>query len=162
MQKISNTGHITGPSNWTLFLRAKNFNGPVVYWVPEAWSNISKNYSPANGRTLDSQPKLSEYPQSMANEINTVYMFQTTKQDGKIYSRIPKLKFPSDSIVSLNFFKLNKSFPLTNFKVILFLNIVSADFILSISLSLLFVLSYKSNRLLYGSKNLGFALIDKR
>ena len=94
-KKISNTGHITGPNNWTLFLKAKNFNGPVVYWVPEAWSNISKNYSPANGRTLDSQPKLSEFAQPMANEINTVYMFQT-KQDGKIYSRIPKLKFPID------------------------------------------------------------------
>ena len=77
-------------------------------------------------------------------------------------SDFSKLKFSNNSIASLGFLKLNKSFPLTNFKVILFLNIASADFILSISLSLLFVLSYKSNRLLYGAKNLGFDLIDKR
>jgi hypothetical protein len=94
-KKISDTGHITGPNNWTLFLKAKNFNGPVVYWVPEAWSNISKNYPPANGRTLDSQPKMG-YRQSMANEINTVYMFKSLGQNKKIYSRIPKLKFPID------------------------------------------------------------------
>ena len=93
-KKITNTGHITGANNWTLFLKAKNFNGPVVYWVPEAWSNISKHYPPANGRTLDSQPPNLRF-QAMANEINMVFSFQT-KQDGKNYTRIPKLKFPID------------------------------------------------------------------
>ena len=92
---ITNNGHVTGQNNWTLFLNAENFSGPVVYWVPEAWSKISKNYSPANGHTLDSKLKMAQYPQSMANEINTVYMYQQ-KKNGKTYSRIPKLKFPVD------------------------------------------------------------------
>lgn len=47
---------ITGDQAWTLFLNTNNFKGPVAFWLPQAWSKISKNYPEDLHLGLDSFP----------------------------------------------------------------------------------------------------------
>jgi len=83
----------TGNQSWTLFLNAKNFRGPVAFYVPATWSRISKIHPPATGRGLDAKPGLVT---GGAIEINTVPRFLGQDGDGTRYSKIPRLQFPVD------------------------------------------------------------------
>lgn len=80
----------TGNQSWTLFFNARNFRGPVAFYLPAAWSRMSANYAPAVGRGLDALPGLAD---SGAMEINTVP--QLVSQS---FSRIPQLQFPADKL----------------------------------------------------------------
>lgn len=81
----------TGDQCWTLFLNAKNFKGPVAFWLPDTWSQLSRRYPPIDGRGLDSRPGLMG---SGAMEVNTVPYFEANAKNGVSYSRIPKIQFP--------------------------------------------------------------------
>lgn len=85
----------TGDQSWTCFLNAKNFKGPIAFYIPETWSKIGKlfNYPFIYGRGLDSRPGTMG---GGAMEINTVPCFESQDSNGVIYSKIPKLKFPVD------------------------------------------------------------------
>lgn len=86
----------TGDQSWTCFLSAKNFRGPIAYYIPETWSKIGKlfNYPFLHGRGLDSRPGIMG---GGAMEINTVPRFDSKDSSGTIYSKLPKLQFPVDA-----------------------------------------------------------------
>jgi hypothetical protein len=84
----------TGDQSWTLFLDAKNFKGPLAYYLPECWSRISRDFEFDHGRCLDARPSAGGMAGSM--EINTVPEFRSKDSDGTIYSKIPQLQFPVD------------------------------------------------------------------
>ncbi|MEL7497644.1 MAG: hypothetical protein AAFN77_08550 [Planctomycetota bacterium] len=83
----------TGNNCWTLFLNTDNFKGPVAFWIPETWSQLSRRYPTINGRGLDARPGLMG---SGAMEVNTVPYFESTSKDGTGFSRIPPIQFPVD------------------------------------------------------------------
>ncbi len=84
---------VTGDQSWTLFFNAKNFRGPVAFYLPSTWSRMSAHYEPAVGRGLDA---LRGIANSGAIEINTVprLVSGTGQMD---FSRIPELQFPCDA-----------------------------------------------------------------
>lgn len=81
----------TGDQSWTLFLNTANFKGPVAFFLPETWSQLSRGYKTIEGRGLDARPGLMG---SGAMEVNTVPYFEATDSAGVTYSKIPKLQFP--------------------------------------------------------------------
>lgn len=85
----------TGDQSWTLFLDAKNFKGPLAYYLPECWSRISRDFPFDHHRCLDSRPAAGGMAGSM--EINTVPELRVTTADGVTFTKIPQLQFPVDA-----------------------------------------------------------------
>lgn len=85
----------TGDQSWTCFLSARNFKGPIAYYIPETWSKMGKlfDYPFIYGRGLDARPGQMG---GGAMEINTVPRLESRDKDGTRYSKIPKLQFPVD------------------------------------------------------------------
>jgi hypothetical protein len=90
----SDAGVPTGDQSWTLFLNAANYKGPVVYWIPQTWSRLSRRYAAIYGRGLDARPAIMN---GGAMEINTVPYFESRDAGGVAYSRLPQLQFPVDA-----------------------------------------------------------------
>jgi len=86
---------VTGNQCWTLFFNARNFRGPVAFYLPAAWSRMSQGYAPAVGRGLDALPGVAD---SGAMEINTVPQLVSAAVDGATYAKIPQLQFPADRL----------------------------------------------------------------
>ncbi|MGC9200093.1 MAG: hypothetical protein ACP5E5_14340 [Acidobacteriaceae bacterium] len=91
---IVNHRQITGDLSWTLFVNALNFKGPVAYWLPSTWSQISLGYPTDEGRTLDARQGVMA---GGAMEVNTVPYFSNTDRHGVLYTRIPQILFPVDA-----------------------------------------------------------------
>ena len=86
--------HIIGNNNWTLFLNAQNFKGPLAFFVPETWTKVSIGQEFGEGRGLDSKPsRLGGSGGTM--EINSVPFF-SEDISGTTYTKIPELQFPVD------------------------------------------------------------------
>ena len=85
----------TGNQNWTLFLNAANFKGPLAYYLPETWSRISRNHPFGQGRGLDARRARDRLGGTM--EINTVPQFVSADREGTVYTKIPQLQFPVDA-----------------------------------------------------------------
>lgn len=86
-------GYPVGEKNWTLFLNATNFKGPLACYLPETWAKISADYPFDHGRGLDARSsKRSLAGGSM--EINTVPVISETDANGDSYFKIPLLQFP--------------------------------------------------------------------
>ncbi|MEO0479677.1 MAG: hypothetical protein AAF196_09375 [Planctomycetota bacterium] len=85
----------TGDHAWTCFVSTSNFKGPIAYYIPETWSKIADVFEHPflHGRGLDSRIGLMG---GGAMEINTVPQIVATANDGRTYSKIPKLSFPVD------------------------------------------------------------------
>jgi hypothetical protein len=85
----------TGDQSWTCFINAKNFKGPIAFFIPETWSKIGKlfDYPFIYGRGLDARPGTMG---GGAMEINTVPRMDVTDEDGVLYTKIPALHFPVD------------------------------------------------------------------
>lgn len=83
----------TGDQSWTCFVNAKNFKGPIAFFIPETWSKIGKlfDYPFIYGRGLDAR---SGTMGGGAMEINTVPRFDFTDDKGETYTKIPALHFP--------------------------------------------------------------------
>ncbi|MEM6470515.1 MAG: sulfatase-like hydrolase/transferase [Planctomycetota bacterium] len=86
----------TGDQAWTCFLNAKNFKGPIAYYIPETWSKIGKRFSYPfiYERGLDSRPGIAN---GGAMEINTVPCFESQDSKGNTFTKIPQLQFPIDA-----------------------------------------------------------------
>jgi hypothetical protein len=84
----------TGDQSWTLFFNAANFKGPVAFWIPEAWSQLSQKFPSIAGRGMDTLPAIMN---GGAMEFNTVPRFASQDAAGVKYSRVPQLHFPVDS-----------------------------------------------------------------
>ncbi len=89
--KKKGAGASTGDNSWTLFLNSQNFKGPVAFWIPETWSQLSQGYRVIEKRGLDARPGSMG---SGAMEVNTVPCFEETDKKGVTYSKIPKIQFP--------------------------------------------------------------------
>ncbi len=86
-------GISTGDQSWTFFANAANFSGPVAFWIPEAWSRLSRNYKEINGRGLDARPGSIG---SVGMEIAGMPCFEARDKKGVLYRRIPRLNFPAN------------------------------------------------------------------
>lgn len=87
----------TGDQNWTLFLHAANFRGPVAYFLPETWSRMASDYDfPfVIGRGLDARRAARGGGGTM--EISSVPIL-SLEVDGTLYSKIPRLQFPVNEL----------------------------------------------------------------
>ncbi|HEV2473055.1 MAG TPA: hypothetical protein VGS41_10340, partial [Chthonomonadales bacterium] len=85
----------TGDQSWTCFLNAGNFKGPFAFYVPQTWSKIGALFKDPYlyGRGLDAR---SAVVGGGAIEINTVPRMEARDAAGRVYSRIPRLRFPTD------------------------------------------------------------------
>lgn len=82
----------TGNQSWTFFINARNFAGPVAFYIPNNWSKLSENYKVVVKRGLDTRPAIMK---SSAMEVNSVPYFEV-ENEGVIYSKIPDIQFPVD------------------------------------------------------------------
>jgi hypothetical protein len=82
-----------GEHAWTCFLSTANFKGPIAYYIPETWSKIADLFDEPflHGRGLDSRVGRMN---GGAIEINTVPQRRGRDRQGKLYSKIPALRFP--------------------------------------------------------------------
>ena len=80
-----------GSNSWTLFLEADNFSGPVAFWLPEIWAQLSAGYSKIEQRGLDF--RLGRMT-SGAMEFGGIPYYQQETQEGIKIFKIPKLNFP--------------------------------------------------------------------
>jgi hypothetical protein len=82
-----------GGNSWTLFFNAANFSGPVAFWVPDAFTRLSKTWAPAAGRGLDARPAIIA---DTVVEVNQTSAFYNTDDNGTLYARHSRLLFPVD------------------------------------------------------------------
>lgn len=86
-----------GPSGsraWTLFLNAENFNGPVTYWLPQAWSAVTDATPALKGLGLDTNEG---FVNSFASEWNSVPFMTQADATGTVFTKVPPTAFPVDS-----------------------------------------------------------------
>lgn len=83
----------TGNQSWTLFFNAANYAGPVAFYIPNTWSQLSQTHPEISGRGLDSRPAIMS---GGAMEINTVPYFLAQDLSATTYTKIPQLQFPVD------------------------------------------------------------------
>jgi hypothetical protein len=82
-----------GNRSWTLFFNATNFSGPVVFWVPDAWTTLSRTWANARGRGLDAQAARAD---SSAIEFGSTPSFHNGDSGGNLWLRTPRITFPVD------------------------------------------------------------------
>ncbi len=82
-----------GDQSWTLFLNLANFKGPWVFWIPDVWTRLSRDYPVIQGRGLDARRALMP---GTAIELGNVQGFERTAANGATYMKIPRLHFPVD------------------------------------------------------------------
>jgi hypothetical protein len=87
-------GVATGTQAWTLFLKARNFDGPVAYWLPQAWSAIGSSIPSIVGLGLDTN---SGHVDNFSSEWNTVPVYTATDSAGTVFSKVPRTQFPIDA-----------------------------------------------------------------
>jgi hypothetical protein len=85
----------TGDRSWTLFLDAANFKGPVAFFTPFFFSEVTVERTDLAGRFLDSQPSESGRPISM--ETQHIPAATALGDDGVLYARIADTRFPVDA-----------------------------------------------------------------
>ncbi len=88
-----------GPSGnraWTLFINADNFNGPVTYWLPKAWSTVTDGTRTLKGLGLDTSEG---FVDGFASEWNSVPFMTQTDAKGTVFTKVPPTAFPIDSKV---------------------------------------------------------------
>lgn len=83
----------TGNHAWTLFLNTANFKGPLVFMHPTMWSDIAKIDPSLAGRGLDARAAIMG---GGSMEVNTIPRFEARDNDGTLYTRIPRMQYPTD------------------------------------------------------------------
>ncbi len=87
--------YIIGNNNWTLFLNAKNFKGPLAMFVPDVWTKVSAGQDFGEGRGLDSKP-INTGGLGGTMEMSLVPFF-SEEINGTTYTKIPQIQFPVDA-----------------------------------------------------------------
>jgi len=91
----------TGNHCWTLFLNTGNFKGPVAFFTPYFWSQVTVDDPRLAGMFLDSRP--SNPNRALQMETQYVPAVQATDNQGQVYARIAPTSFPcgpqGDSVV---------------------------------------------------------------
>jgi len=83
----------TGANGWTLFFNAANFVGPVVFILPDLWSELSGGYREIVGRGHDARHA---HVGSMAMEVAQGPHFEA-QSGGATFTKIPRMDFPLDA-----------------------------------------------------------------
>ncbi|MHC4558485.1 MAG: hypothetical protein ACYS80_14405, partial [Planctomycetota bacterium] len=82
----------TGNHCWTLFLNTGNFKGPVTFFTPYFFSQLTVDDPRVAGMFLDSRP--SNPNRALQMETQYVPSVQATDSKGQIYARIAPTSFP--------------------------------------------------------------------
>jgi hypothetical protein len=82
----------TGNHCWTLFLNTGNFKGPVAFFTPYFWSQVTVDDPRLAGMFLDSLP--SNPNRALQMETQYIPSVQSTDKKGDIYARIAPTSFP--------------------------------------------------------------------
>jgi hypothetical protein len=82
----------TGNNCWTLFLNTGNFKGPVTFFTPYFFSQVTVDDPRMAGMFLDSRP--SNPNRALQMETQYVPSVQATDSKGQIYARIAPTSFP--------------------------------------------------------------------
>jgi hypothetical protein len=84
----------TGNHCWTLFLNTGNFKGPVAFFTPYFWSQVTVDDPRLAGMFLDSRP--SNPNRALQMETQYIPSVQSTDKKGDIYARIAPTSFPRE------------------------------------------------------------------
>jgi hypothetical protein len=91
----------TGANCWTLFLNARNFKGPVAFFLPYFWSRATLTEPRLTGMLLDSRP--SEPNRALQMETQYIPAVEAVDGKGETYARVAPTSFPrgpeGDSVV---------------------------------------------------------------
>ncbi len=82
----------TGDHSWTLFLNTGNFKGPVAFFTPYFWSQVTAEKPELAGKFLDSRP--SDPNKALQMETQYVPSVQAEDAQGETYARIAPTSFP--------------------------------------------------------------------
>lgn len=82
----------TGDQCWTLFLNTRTFKGPVTFFLPYFFSRVTIDRPDLAGRFLDRQP--SDPNRALQMETQYVPSAEATADDGRVYARVAKTRFP--------------------------------------------------------------------
>jgi len=94
-ERTDANGIKTGDRSWTLFLNSTNFKGPVMFWIPEFWSEIYAKDNSITGRGLDAN---NAFMGGAASEFGFFPRYRALDSaDNSSYSRYPAIRFPVDS-----------------------------------------------------------------
>ena len=85
----------TGDQSWTLFLNSGNFKGPVAFFTPYFWSQVTTEDTALAGMFLDSKP--SSPNKAVQMETQYVPSYQSVDSKGETYARIAPTSFPRDA-----------------------------------------------------------------
>ena len=85
----------TGDQSWTLFLNSGNFKGPVAFFTPYFWSQVTTEDTALAGMFLDSKP--SSPNKAVQMETQYVPSYQAVDSKGETYARIAPTSFPRDA-----------------------------------------------------------------
>ena len=85
----------TGDHSWTLFLKTKNFKGPVAFFTPYFWSHATVKKPEWAGKLLDSRPSQPNKPFSMETAYIPVSVFEDAERGS--YFRAASTLFPVDA-----------------------------------------------------------------
>ena len=85
----------TGDQSWTLFLNSGNFKGPVAFFTPYFWSQVTTEDTALAGMFLDSKP--SNPNKAVQMETQYVPSYQAVDSKGETYARIAPTSFPRDA-----------------------------------------------------------------
>ena len=85
----------TGNQNWTLFLSAANFKGPVAFFLPHFWSHAGLREPRLAGQLLDSRP--ADPNRQVQMETQYIPCRTCTDAHGESYPRIAPTAFPRGS-----------------------------------------------------------------
>lgn len=85
----------TGDQSWTLFLNSGNFKGPVAFFTPYFWSQVTSEDTTLAGMFLDSRP--SSPNKALQMETQYVPSFQAVDSKGETYARIAPTSFPRNT-----------------------------------------------------------------
>lgn len=84
----------TGNQCWTLFLNTGNFKGPVTFFAPYFWSQVTVDRPELAGMFLDSRPA----NPNRALQMETQYVpAQLGEADGGVFARVAPTLFPANS-----------------------------------------------------------------
>jgi hypothetical protein len=84
----------TGNQCWTLFLNTANFKGPVTFFTPYFWSQVTVERPELAGMFLDARPS----DANRALQMETQYVPAVTARDesGQLYARVARTLFPEN------------------------------------------------------------------
>ena len=85
----------TGGNCWTLFLNTGNFKGPVAFFTPYFFSEVTVDEPELAGMFLDARPVNPNRPHQM--ETQYIPCVTAKADDGHVYARIERTRFPRNA-----------------------------------------------------------------